>query len=126
MSSISIPTSITTISSYLFYGCTALRSAKIKTSEAVNIATNSFTNCTALEELRFEGVIANNLDLHWSTKLSPQSYDNIFSCLSTTATGVTLTVPTTAPDVYDAERGEGSWATTLQMWCPTNWTVAYA
>lgn len=94
---------------YLFWGCTALKSAKIKTSEAVNIATNSFTNCTALEELSFEGVIGNSLDIHWSTKLSAESYYNIIFHLSSTATGVKLTVPTNAPTVYDAKYGSGAW-----------------
>lgn len=111
---------------YTFNECTALTAiAKLKVVTSQTFS-GTFGNCIALKEIRFEGTIGKSLDLHWSTKLSPQSYDNIFSCLSTTATGVTLTVPTTAPDVYDALNGEGSWAMTLQMWCPSNWTVAYA
>lgn len=108
----------------LFYGCTALKSAKIKTSEAVNIATNSFTNCTALEEIRFEGVIGNSLDIHWSTKLSMSSLNSIVVALSDTVTGQTITLPTTARQTYDDATISGAWDNLVAT--KTNWTFAYA
>ena len=44
-----------------------------------NVFTGSFQANNALEELRFEGNIANDIDLHWSTKLSHASIESVLS-----------------------------------------------
>lgn len=80
--------------------------------------------CYELQELRFEGTIGKSLDLHFSKKLSAESYDNIFGCLSLTATGVTLTVPSNAPEVYNAKYGASHWEFVESV--KPNWTFAYA
>lgn len=44
---------------------------------------NWFSNCTALENIIFEGTInANNFDIHWSTKLTHDSLMSIINCLA--------------------------------------------
>lgn len=80
--------------------------------------------CSALEEIRFEGVIGKSLDIHYSTKLSAESYDSIFSCLSTTATGQILTVPSVAPTVYDDRYGPGTWG--FMTGAHSNWEIKTA
>ena len=108
----------------MFYGCAALTSVKIIISENVSIDTNSFTDCSELKEIRFEGTLGKSLDLHWSKKLSAESLQNILDCLSTTSTGQTLTLPTTAEATYDAKHGGGAWAERVNGL--TNWEIKYA
>ena len=86
--------------------------------------TGWFSNLTMLEEIYFEGTIANSIDIHYSTKLSAESYESILSCLSTTSTDQTLTLPTTAEATYDAKHGSGAWAERVKGL--TNWEIKYA
>lgn len=98
-----------TSSVYMFGTCSALHTIdKIIVTENT-VYSYWFEQCKELKEIRFEGVIGNSLDIHWSTKLSAESYYNIISHLSSTATGVKLTVPNNAPTVYDAKYGSGAW-----------------
>ena len=83
-----------------------------------------FTSLPALEEIRFEGIIGKDLDIHWSTKLSAESYESILDCLSTTSSGQTLTLPTTAEATYDAKHGSGAWAERVKGL--TNWEIKYS
>ena len=55
-----------------------------------------FDNMEKLENITFEGVIGENIDFQWSTKLSKDSITNIIEHLSTTASGKTLTLSKTA------------------------------
>lgn len=58
---------------------------------------NTFTQCVALENIAFEGEIkTNGLNLQWSTKLSKESITNIINVLSSTTTGLTVTLSKTA------------------------------
>lgn len=109
---------------YLFYQCAALTSVKIIISENVAINTNSFTGCSELKELRFDGTIGQSLDLHWSTKLSADSMASIIGCLSPTATNVTLTISETTRETFKAKFGADTWNAFLKAW--SNWTIAYA
>ncbi len=110
--------------SYLFYQCIALTSVRITISENVAINANSFTGCSELTELSFAGTIGKSLDMHWSTKLSAESYESILNCLSTTSSGQTLTLPTTAEETYNAKHGSGAWAERVKGL--TNWEIKYA
>ena len=66
---------------------------KILVSETNKFSTNMFLDAVNLTSLTFEGVIGNNLDLHWSTSLSKDSITNIVNTLSTTTTvRLTLTL----------------------------------
>jgi hypothetical protein len=97
---------------------------KIIVNETVTY-TNWFTNDTGLTNVIVEGTIGQNgFDIHWSTKLSADSLKSIINALSTTTTGLTITLPTTAQSNYEAVYGSGSWATLVAT--RSNWTIAYA
>lgn len=119
----------------IFNSCT-----KLKTIENIKLPTNcqgaftgSFNNCTALEEFSFTGTIQNNgIDLHWSTKLNKASIERIINALSTTTSGLTITLSKVAVNnafginVDDASTyPEGSEYYNLRNSKP-NWTISYA
>ena len=71
-----------TNTTYLYAGDTALISIeKIISSEKTVFANNSFNNCKALEHCIFEGTIASDINLQWSTKLDLESLGSLFRCL---------------------------------------------
>ena len=108
----------------LFSGCTALRVIdKIVINENVSM-TSWFNSCSALEEIRFEGIIGNSLDIHWSTKLSMASLASIVGALSKTVTGQSITLPTTARDTYDSATYEGRWDELVAEY--PNWSFKYS
>ena len=111
---------------YVLANCRNLvRIPKIIVNENV-IFTGWLTTCTALEEIRFEGVIGKSLDIHWSTKLSAESYENIFKCMTVTVSGQTLTVPkSTAEATYNAKYGSGKWASRVNGIKALGWAVSY-
>lgn len=56
--------------------------SKVKTIRNIAVTegttfTNTFYSCADLENISFSGIIGNDIDLHWSTKLSRESIDNI-------------------------------------------------
>lgn len=108
----------------LFLSCAKLRTIKKLIVSENTSYTNVFMNCSALEEIRFDGTIGKSLDIHWSTKLSVESYRSIFEHMSIAVTGQTITFPTTAKATFDAECGDGQW----DLWVSAlgNWTFAYA
>jgi hypothetical protein len=66
----------------------------------------------------------NGISFQWSTKLTADSLKSIIQALSTTTTGLTITLPTTAQSNYEKVYGSGSWATLTAT--RSNWTIAYA
>ena len=48
------------------------------TVDADNTFEGWFSNCPELREVRFSGIIAHDVDLHWSKKLSRESIDSLF------------------------------------------------
>lgn len=79
----------------LFSGCTKLKTVrKLTVHAALVYSYNGFSDCTALENINFAGVIGQNgLDLHWSTLLT---YDSLMSIINALAdyseSGTTYTV----------------------------------
>ena len=67
----------------------------IHVTEKITYA-NSFTKCTNLTNITFEGPISNDISFSDCTKLSKASIENIIGCLADTATGKTLTLSKTA------------------------------
>lgn len=67
------------------------------TGETVFIS-GTFNGLTALENITFEGVIGQDLDFQWSTRLTWTSIESIVNHLSDTTTGKTLTLSKTAVD----------------------------
>lgn len=108
-----------------FHGCTKLHTiAKLSVKETTIFTANPFAECSALEEIRFEGTIGKSLDIHWSKKLSMTSLASIVGALSDTVTEQTLTLPTTAESNYDSETYTGRWKEVVAS--KPNWTFAYA
>lgn len=86
---------------------------------------NTFQYCYEIQSITIDGIIGQNrFDIHWSTKLSADSLKSIINALSTTTTGLTITLPTTAQSNYEEVYGSGSWATLVAT--RSNWTIAYA
>jgi hypothetical protein len=108
-----------------FNGCKSLkRIKKIGVLES-HTFTRVFENCIELEEIAIDGTIGQNgFDIHWSTKLSAESLASIINALSTTTTGLTITLPTTAQANYEAVYGSGSWNVLVAT--RSNWSIAYA
>lgn len=109
-----------------FYNCKKLkRIKKIVVLENQVFVKLTFDLCEALEDITIEGTIGQNgFDIHWSTLLSADSLKSIINALSTTTTGLTITLPTTAQANYEAVYGTGSWSVLVAT--RSNWTIAYA
>lgn len=90
-----------------------------------------FTYCDALENITFEGSIANDISFDRSTKLSADSIRSIIEHLSDTASGKTLTLSQVAVDKA-FEEGEGANnGSQTQEWewylgTKPNWTISLA
>ena len=86
-----------------------------------------FQNCESLEEIRLNGVVGQDFDIHWSKLLTAESLNSIMTHLSTISTGKTLTLPAyaTVKATYDdaSAYGEGAWDAIVAE--KSNWTIAY-
>lgn len=115
----------TNIQTFFIYCDKLITIKKLIVSATTPFWANTFQSCIALENLTIKGVIGtNNFDIHWSTKLTADSLKSIIQALSTTTTGLTITLPTTAQANYEAVYGAGSWETLTAS--RSNWTIAYA
>ena len=87
-------------------------------SQTLNYA--NFASCTALVDLTIEGVVgSNNLQLHWSTKLSKASITSVINALSTSTSGLTVTFSKTAVNnAFTTEEWNALIAT------KSNWTIS--
>lgn len=103
---------------------------KIIMAETTPFYSQCFRNATNLENLIFEGVIGcNGIDLQWSPKLSHDSIVSIINALSTTTSGLTVTLSKTAVNnAFETSAGavDGS---TSQEWLNliatrNNWTIS--
>lgn len=106
-----------------FYSCCNLHTIEkiILPSEANQAFYSTFGECTALENITFEGVIGNGFNMKWSTLLSRASIENIIGALSTTASGKTITLSQTA--VNNAFT-TAEWTALVNT--RSNWTIALA
>lgn len=119
-----------TNNSYTFLECANLTTIrKIIVSE--NTTFNRwFDGCRALETLVIEGTIAQNgLNLKWSTKLSKASITSVINALSTTTSGLAVTLSKTAVDTaFETSEGanDGSTSTewTTLIATKSNWTIS--
>ena len=87
---------------------------------------NMFYIATELREVRFEGVIGQNgFDVHWSTKLSEASIRSIINALSTTTTGLTVTLSETAVHSIWPPPSMAMWAQWEALIATRpNWTIS--
>ena len=85
--------------------------------------------CAALKNITFEGVIGTSTNFQWSTKLTEASIRSIINALSTTTSGLTLTLSKQAVDdafrVVSPEGNDGSTTAEWEHLCLTrsNWTI---
>lgn len=108
---------------YVFNNAEKLVTIRKLIVDEVTVYTGWFAYCKALEEIHFEGVIGNNLDIHWSTKLSAKSIENILNTASTNA-NITITLPTSAPGIYEEIEPWGDFLAKYKVSHP-NVTIAY-
>lgn len=106
-------------STYVFNGCTKLKTVFLVEVSEKQLFTNWFGNCSSLEDITFEGIIGNDMDIHWSTLLTKKSITSIIKHLSDTQ-GATLTLSQTA--VNNAFTTE-EWETFLAENKPNVWTI---
>jgi hypothetical protein len=78
---------------------------------------NCFARASVLAEIRFEGTIGNDIDIHWSP-LSRASIESLISCLSSTTTGKKVTLNKNA--VLAAFGTEAAWIEYIAS--KSNWT----
>jgi hypothetical protein len=94
-----------------FSYCYALHTiAKIRAKEDTTFV-DAFRTDSKLRNIAFDGVIGQNINFQWSTKLSADSIRSIMEHLSGTASGKTLTLSKTA--VENAEFGDGTTSATV-------------
>jgi hypothetical protein len=80
-----------------FENCRKLKRIAKMTVEETSTYSGTFIRCEALEELTIAGTIGRNgFDVHWSTKLNKASITSIINALSTTTSGLTVTLSKTA------------------------------
>jgi surface protein len=90
---------------------------------------NAFSDCKALEEIRFSGVIPVSISFKSCTKLSKASIENAINTLSTTATGQTITLSKAAINkAFETSEGTNDGSTSTE-WTTltntkTNWTIS--
>lgn len=89
-----------------------------------------FKGATALKNIVIEGVIGQNgLSFQWSTKLNKASITSIINCLSTTTSGLTVTLSKVAVNkAFETSEGAND-GTTSTEWTSligtrSNWTIS--
>lgn len=101
-----------------FYYCQQLHTVKkIVISENSTVDNHTFDGCRSLNNIRFEGTIGNSINFQWSP-LSKASVENIFSVLSTTASGKTLTLSSGSKGEFTSDE----WSNLVAA--RTNWTIS--
>lgn len=99
-------------------------------NENTTFTQNTFNGSDNLESLTIEGVLATNgLNLHWSTKLSHDSIVSIINALSTTTSGLTVTLSKTAVNTaFETSVGAGDGSTSSEwlnlIATRNNWTIS--
>lgn len=66
--------------SYTFINCSNLKTIRKLTVSEKTKFNRWFEGCTALENIVFEGLIANDINLQWSTKLTWDSFLSVYDC----------------------------------------------
>jgi hypothetical protein len=105
-----------------FYNCPVLKTIDELVVSENTVFQSSFNLCPALENMIVTGTLAKNgFDVQWSTKLSKASIESIINALSSTTSGLTVTISKTAKEAaFTAEEWSALIAT------KTNWTISLA
>jgi hypothetical protein len=109
---------------YLCASCSSLVELEklILKSDGSQAISDAFNYCSSLKNIVFEGVIGQDINFQWSTKLTKASIESIITHLSDTASGKTLTLSKTAvhnafPDTSNNEE----WGALVMA--HQNWTI---
>lgn len=107
---------------WTFGNCYALHTIATFRSIAESSFNNTFIRCHALENITIEGTIGKNgFNVQWSTKLSKASIESIINALSSTTSGLTVTISKAAKEAaFTTEE----WATLIAT--KPNWTISLA
>ena len=112
--------------SYLFCNDAALIEIEkliLKSDGSQTIGTGNFARCYNLVTLIVEGTIGSNgLDLQWSTKLSKVSITSIINALSTTTSGLSITLSKTAVESAFGSTTSAEWKSLIAT--KSNWTIS--
>ena len=93
-----------------------------------NFANSTFGGLPGLIEIRFEGEIGKSINFQWSTKLSVESIRSIINCLSSTTSGLSVTLSLTAvKKAFETSSGAND-GNTSEEWLnliatKPNWTI---
>lgn len=124
-----------TLIRYIFAGCPKLVEIEkliLPTDRLFDAIDNCFNNDVALQSITIEGTIMQNgFDWKWSTKLNKPSITSIVNALSTTTSGLTVTLSKTAVGNAFATSAGAADGSTSAEWTAlkntrTNWTIALA
>ena len=116
---------------YVFYGCTAEAIDKIIINEqTVFVNASSFNSCANLKNVIFEGTLGQNgLNLQWSKQLSRASITSVINALSSTTSGLTVTLSLAAVQkAFETSEGANDgnnsdeWNTLIAT--KNNWTIS--
>lgn len=117
----------------VFNGCVNLLTIDkvvLKNGTTGKFDSSAFSRCSSLENVTFEGLISNDgLDMRWSTKLSKASITNIIEHLSTTTSGLAVTLSKVAVNkAFETSEGAND-GTTSTEWITiigtrSNWTIS--
>ena len=103
-----------------FVDCVALKTIEEFVVGANTTFNLTFRNCHELENLTMTGTIGQNgFDVQHSTKLSKTSIESIINALSSTTSGLTVTISKTAKE---AAFTDDEWATLIAT--KSNWTIS--
>lgn len=91
---------------------------KIVTTSSITYGNASFSGCTGLKNITFEGEIGNTINFQWCP-LTKESITSIINALSATKTGQTATFKQTAKE---AAFTDDEWATLIAT--KSNWTIS--
>jgi hypothetical protein len=117
-------TSLNKISNAFSYCGSLVTIDKIIVTENL-VFTSVFVNCKALVNVTFEGVIGQNgLNLQYATLLSKASIENIINHLSTTTSGLSVTLSKTAVDSAFGSTTSAEWTSLIGT--RLNWTISLA
>ena len=103
---------------------------KIVLTSTTPISSNMFSNCTALENLTVEGVIGQNgFNVQSSSLLSRASIISIINALSTTTSGLTVTLSRAAVNsAFETSDGAADGSTSAEwsaiIGARSNWTIS--
>lgn len=112
-----------TLCNSVFREAKALKCIKKITSYPTAVWKQSFENCKALTHVIFDGTIGQNgLNLQWSTGLDKESITSVIHALSTTTSGLSVTLSRAAVEQAFGSTEAEEWVNLIADY--SNWTIS--